>query len=1644
MHLLQRVGWVASGALLYPFFAGSVSAQLPLTVSPDTTLGADSSRVVPGVMIRGALGDRIDGGALRGTNLFHSFSEFSIGEGGRVYFTNPVGVETIFSRVTGQAASQIFGTLGVDGGASLYLLNPHGILFGPNARLDIAGSFVGTTASELTFGDGLSFSAANPGAAPLLNLNVRPGLQLGAQAGPIESTALLQVGGELRLVAGSLDLSHQVAAGGDLTLQAQDTLRIRDSVTQPFVAAAGGNLLVQGDRSVDIFALNHPGSGLFSGGNMVLRSPNPVLGDAHYFSGGNFSIQQPNGQPGDLVSPFDPIILTFGDVTIDNYTGTSLHVLAGGRVTLGDVTITGPDLTGNAIYPAHPNAFVAGLATVTLADGSSQTIDGTIRPTLDIRSGIDWSIFGGWPNPLASNIVVPDPLPPFVQITGNSGFTATDTEIAVGNINTTAAQDAFVFLSNRVTTNPLLPTGAIRIGNIDTSVNSGTAGDVLVDAVGDILVRDIKTFVGVNGAGSAGDITLFSAQGGIDTTFGEIDSSATIGLGGNIKLEALDNISTDNIKSFIGADGIGVAGDIELTSFAGTIDTRAGTLISATDDGFGGDITLKAAGDILPGNIQSFSNGLGDAGDIEIRSGGDIILGNVQLTSQTNGSGDAGKINLEADRLLMVGSELRSATTSTGDAGSVTIRANDIELSQGSIISARIDPGGGSLTTKAGDVSIQGRRLRLTDGSQVQTALFRTFDGKPGGQGIGGNVLIRMQDEVIVDGTSPRGFSTAILSLAERGSLGAAGNILVETGNLILSNGAGLGASTFSSATSGDVVIRATTVDLFNGGKILASSGNGRQSPGLLGNAGSVDITARDRISIFGEDPNYDTRLANINTYLTTIGQGDEPEDVLGLRQNVGDLSGLFVFSDSNGATGDVSLSAPQILMDRGGFIVADAYGSSAGGSVLLRSQNLQLTGGAEVLARTFGPGKGGDITAEPLDLQQTSLVRIAGIQEFTGLDQFGNPNGGFSSGFGTNAEDGSTGRGGTIQVTATNVILEDGGVLSARTRGAGAGGDVTVNATNVEMTGGGQILTPTFFGASAGSITVNVTGNVTISGSDPSVGDRLVAIRNAIYPLIESNLLNQGISPDEAAREANRLAIRQARFTVDAINPASGLQSTVEFETRDLTGPPADIGGDIRVTTGGDLRLDNFAQISVGTSGRGNAGDLQFNVGGAMVLDGQSTIRAVVEGGAVGNGGDIDVKARSLSLLNGSQIGTVLFRETKDASGTITPGAIGKAGDIRINVQDAALFSGFKLDTSDPAQPILLASGLLAGTERGAQGPGGNITLSARQLSLVDRAGISAATQNASKAGNINLTISELLNLTNGGRISVAGFDTGDPGNITIQAGAIRMANLGAIDGVGSSIDGFTESGRNANLNIDVINGIVFSCCNNQISAEAKNFGDGGNIRLNVGGVGILTRLEDNNDIVANAYAGAGGNITANVRGPVRSFRQFENTIGRTAESDFIASSELGVNGSVEIKSINPDVRPTPPVTPDFVPRLSTFCSPEGIKERQAWKFFITGKGGITETPSDPRGLSEDRTEWIMVPIAGSTYTPDHFVHPPLSRLIQLDSSPALQEASHWQLTPTGQLELVAQAESRWTPEPYRAPCQTLEHEELPELGGQ
>lgn len=198
-------------------------------ITPDNTL--------PNNSVVNPLGEvqRITGGSQSERNLFHSFDEFSVPTGGTAYFDNAINVENIISRITGKSVSNIDGLIQANGTANVFLLNPNGIIFGPNSRLNIGGSFIGSTASSVNFADGTSFSATNPQSQPLLKVSRPIGLSFESNLGTIKVE-----GNGHELIRQSID------SGGSspvLGINSSAGLEVESGKT---LALIGNNLILEG------------------------------------------------------------------------------------------------------------------------------------------------------------------------------------------------------------------------------------------------------------------------------------------------------------------------------------------------------------------------------------------------------------------------------------------------------------------------------------------------------------------------------------------------------------------------------------------------------------------------------------------------------------------------------------------------------------------------------------------------------------------------------------------------------------------------------------------------------------------------------------------------------------------------------------------------------------------------------------------------------------------------------------------------------------------------------------------------------------------------------------------------------------------------------------------------------------------------------------------------------------------------------------------------------------------------------------------------------------------------------------------------------------------------------------------------------
>ncbi len=175
-------------------------------VITDGTLGQQVNLPGPNFQITPDLGQQY------GDNLFHSFQDFNLNSSESAIFSGPNSIQNIISRVTGGNPSNIDGLIrSTIPNADMYFLNPYGIMFGPNAQLDVQGSFHVSTADYLKLGNEGKFNAHNPNDSLL---TVAPVSAFGFLHDSIATitmqNSILSVGESksLSLVGGSIEINN--------------------------------------------------------------------------------------------------------------------------------------------------------------------------------------------------------------------------------------------------------------------------------------------------------------------------------------------------------------------------------------------------------------------------------------------------------------------------------------------------------------------------------------------------------------------------------------------------------------------------------------------------------------------------------------------------------------------------------------------------------------------------------------------------------------------------------------------------------------------------------------------------------------------------------------------------------------------------------------------------------------------------------------------------------------------------------------------------------------------------------------------------------------------------------------------------------------------------------------------------------------------------------------------------------------------------------------------------------------------------------------------------------------------------------------------------------------------------------------------
>ncbi|MDJ0680114.1 MAG: filamentous hemagglutinin N-terminal domain-containing protein [Xenococcaceae cyanobacterium MO_167.B52] len=677
-------------------------------------------------------GVSIEGGERAGSNLFHSFQEFSVPVGTEAFFNNANDIVNIFSRVTGGKLSNIEGLIRANGAANLFLINPAGIVFGENARLDIGGSFYGSSAESILFPEGIEFSA-NSQQAPVLTVNAPIGLRFRDNPGAIINRSRFQNTTKDELVG------LEVRAGKTLALVGGD-INFESGV----VTAKGGTVTIGALAGAAEVSIAENGS---------LSLPQEVArADVNLKNGAEINVQATGG----------------GNVNID---ARQLNLEAGelGRSEIKAGVISGSNTT----------LVQAGNITINAAESIS------INQS-SIKNRVEEGAIGNAGNiNINANTIEFDDANLTTEVDdggqGNGGdITITSQRLSAKNetnIETDVEDESLGGEAGSV----LITANTIEFDNsqIDTELETGIGrgGDVSLEANNIVLKNEASINAKTEGQGNAGDINITANTIELD----EANITAEVGD------EGLGNGGTVTIKSqrFVAKNGTSIEGDIEDESLGGNggnILITANTIEIDNSDidteveigamGKAGDVSLRANDIVLKNNaaIESTLEGEGRAGDIDITANNlEIDNSSIDTKVETGATGIAGKVRIEANNIIFKnGAAIISKTSGQGDGGDININARTIELNN-SIITSEVDD---EATGSGGNVNLTiADTIKLRNNSLISAQAIEDANG--------GNININAG---LIIAFPSNGNGNDIIANAQRGQ---GGNITIITEALL-------------------------------------------------------------------------------------------------------------------------------------------------------------------------------------------------------------------------------------------------------------------------------------------------------------------------------------------------------------------------------------------------------------------------------------------------------------------------------------------------------------------------------------------------------------------------------------------------------------------------------------------------------------------------------------------------------------------------------------------------------------------------------------------------------------------------------------------------------------------------------------------
>lgn len=1080
-----------------------------------------------------------------------------------------------------------------------------------------------------------------------------------------------------------------------------------------------------------------------------------------------------------------------------------------------------------------------------------------------------------------------------------------------------------IFQGSQIQTN----TGSILIDGVNngsntTSVIIGDNTPVTTTGSGEITISGNQNLFISSLTNSGGAIHLKSSRGNINSSFGTLDSSSTVGNGGTVTVDAAGNITIASINASTTANsGNTQGGSVTLNSVNGTVTITNNINTSATT-GQGNNITISAPVQLTQPITTFNTTGSTESGNIIFNHTVDGTTPGSQTLILQAGTGN---INFNhsvgsfkpLNHLTITGGNINSIAPINLNNSGLTINASgevnladiftteganvDI-LASGNIITQDIITDGETITLRSsnGDINTQAGML---DSSSTNNN--------------GGNQTLDASGSVTLGKINTSTASNSSNSKAGSLNSTSGNNTINLTGDINTSATQGQGSNVNFNANvilGGDNVTLTTTGNNSSGNVTFNGTVNGSQSLTLQTGEGNVTFN-----QAVGDSIPLQTLTINSGNVVTestvTVENGGinitATQDVtFGDRVTVNNNSSVEVVADGEITTQDM-------ISHGGGISLTSNTGNINITAGILNSSSTTANGGDINLnaANNLTVGAINTRTESNLETSQAGTLTLAGNQITL-----------------TNNIDTSATQGSGNNITFNSPVILDVDSVTLTTSGSAESGNITFNNTVDSNTLGNSNLT---IQAGTGTVTVNETigGTNTLNGLTVNSGD-INSNANIKVEAEGVNLNSQGTVNLTEPITVNHTGI----ININAENKITTADLTTEGQAINLSSNTGNIdssSGTINTSSnnsdGGHINITTTAPVILGEMNTSS----QTNQAGTLTVSGEKIALTgnINTSGNSGRGSNLTFnhpvevnQPITLNTSGTSRSGNITFNNTVNSIPVNNNGLTVQAGEGDVRFNNSVNVGG--LDITGGI--VNSSSALNVDTGNLKINSSDSVTLS-QDINTTNNSFVEITATNNIVTGNITTNGQAItLNSVNGnittnpGILNTSSVNNG--GNITLNTpGTLNLGgvNTSTLNGQAGSLSFNTANNPiilNADINTSANNGVgsqqqynrPVQLASPNITLTSSGINSSGNIRFNspVNGNSNLTVNAGNGNIIFSSMGETNpllslqvnttGQTTLQGNVTVNHIVDFSNALGGTQLANPITINTSNNNGAI------------------------------------------------------------------------------------------------------------------------------------------------